>query len=391
MDAEITGSVPKIKLWTGSYLLVTLLNFLVGCTVFIQASFLPVYVLELGKTKADVGLVIGAFALTALLTRPLAGYLLDRIGRFPVVFLGSCFLALDLVLYLSADSYLLLLLVRILNGFSFSLVSTTAITLIVDVTAESRLKEGIGYFAVSGTIASAVGPALGLIIFKRGGFHPLFLFVSLFGLGILSSALMLGRKIRPLPGEKSEAEKGVAKSPFSADMFFPALFIMFLGFSLGLLFTYIPVLGVERNIPNVSLFFTFYALAITALRLLGSRFIDRFGSFAQYTMAVLLQCMAILMLGRTGSLTIVLIAAVLFGFAFAINQPLLNFMQIDVMPADRKGLAGAIYFIALDLGFSAGAMGFGVLLEHWDFFPVFALCAGLLFSSLFLYRGIFGK
>jgi predicted MFS family arabinose efflux permease len=388
---ELNDSERKERLLTGSYLLVTLLNFLVGCTIFIQASYLPVYVLELGKTKADVGLIIGTFALTALLTRPVAGYLLDRIGRFPVVFLGSCLLALDLVLYLFVDSYLKLFLVRILNGIAFSFVSTTAITLIVDVTAESRLKEGIGYFAVSGTIASAVGPALGLIIFNRGGFRPLFFLISLFGLGILFTSLKLGRKIRPRPGEIGGTDSKVRKSPFQLKMFYPALFIMFMGCSLGLLFTYIPVLGVERNIQNVSLFFTFYALAITALRFLGSQFIDRIGSFAQYTLAVLLQCLAILMLGMAVSLNVVLLAGALFGFAFAINQPLLNLMQIDVMPDDRKGLAGAIYFIALDSGFSAGAIGFGVLLERWDFFPVFALCAGLLFVSLFLYWLIFVK
>jgi len=389
MDSVI--SEQRERLLTGSYLLVILLNFLVGCTIFIQASFLPVFVLELGKTKADVGLIIGVFTLTALLTRPVAGYLLDRIGRFRVVFLGSCLLALALALFLFVDTYLKLLLVRILYGLAFSLVSTTVIALIVDITAKSRLKEGIGLYTVSGTIASAVGPALGLLVFNRGGFHPLFLLSSLLGLGILVSAVMLGRTSRSCPGENSVQEQGGRKSPFVLKMFYPALFIMFLGFSLGLLFTYIPVLGVERNIQNVSLFFTFYALAITAMRFIGSRFIDKIGSSAQYTLAVLLQCLAILILGKAVSLNMVLIAGALFGFAFAINQPLLNFMQIDVMPADRKGLAGAIYFIALDLGFSAGAMGFGVLLEYWDFFPVFALCAGLLFVSLFLYRRIFGK
>ena len=84
----------------------------------------------------------------------------------------------------------------------------------------------------------------------------------------------------------------------------------------------------------------------------------------------------------------VLAAALLYGFAFAIIQPLLNFMQIDVMPASRKGLAGAVYFFALDTGFSSGSAGFGLLLEVTGFIPVFILCSIIVFSSIFLFKMI---
>ena len=44
---------------------------------------------ELGGSKADIGLAFGVFAIGMLLVRPVAGWLLDRVGRRPVMLGGS--------------------------------------------------------------------------------------------------------------------------------------------------------------------------------------------------------------------------------------------------------------------------------------------------------------
>ena len=94
---------------------------------------------------------------------------------------GSFFLVTTLLMYPVIKSLSFLLVLRSLNGIAFSLVSTSAITLVVDVTAESRLKAGIGYYAVSGTLASAVGPAVGMLILQKGDFLHLFLANGIMG------------------------------------------------------------------------------------------------------------------------------------------------------------------------------------------------------------------
>ena len=50
-----------VNLWTADYIRILFLNFLVGCTLFIQVSTLPSYILDLGGTKAFVGLSMGLF------------------------------------------------------------------------------------------------------------------------------------------------------------------------------------------------------------------------------------------------------------------------------------------------------------------------------------------
>ena len=375
------------KLWTADYVRILILNFLVGCTIFIQVGTLPEYILGMGGTMATVGLSMGLFSFSALLTRPLAGFLLDWIGRVKVLTLGCILLILSLFLYMVIKSFPLFFILRCLNGIAFSLVSTTAMTLIVDVTHQSRLRAGIGYYAVFGTLATAVGPAVGMFILLYGNFTHLFLGNLLIGIIVLANGAYLcfngiGDLFRAKAGKDRENQ------PLTPVMFAPAILVVFLGLSLGLILTYVPVLGIERNLTNISLFFSSYAISIVGVRLSGTKILERIRPFTTYILAILFQCAALLLLAGSSSLVPVLTSAVFFGTAFAIVQPLLNFMQLQALPPQRKGMAGAIYYFALDMGFAAGSAGFGFLLERTSFIHVFILCSIIVFSSIFFFTKI---
>ncbi len=384
------SGIPLNRLWTADYTRFLILNFLIGCTNFIQVATLPEYILGLGGSKASVGVSMGFFSFSALATRPVAGILLDRIGRMKVLIMGSFLLFLSLLLFLTANSLEQVYLLRAVNGVAFSLVSTAIITLIVDITHESRLKAGIGYYAVFGTLASAVGPALGMGILQFGTYTHLFLGNIIMGSIIVFMGMYIVLKGAVVIRESGDRGTEEAK-PLRAGMFAPVILIVFLGFSLGLILTYVPVLGIERNLTNISLFFSFYALSIVSVRVFGSNFLDRLKPFRLYATAVVFQCSAFMILAYSHSIFPVLASAVLYGSAFAMVQPLLNFMQIKALPSHRKGLAGAVYFLALDTGFASGSMGFGLLLERTSFLHVFTACSVIVFSSIFLFTLITSK
>lgn len=59
----------------------------------------PLFIASLGGAPSDSGLMTWAFALVALVTRPLAGLLTDRLGRKPVLVVGSVLFASGPLLY----------------------------------------------------------------------------------------------------------------------------------------------------------------------------------------------------------------------------------------------------------------------------------------------------
>ena len=78
---------------------------------------------ELGGSKADIGLAFGVFAIGMLLVRPVAGWLLDRVGRRPVMLGGSVSVAVLQLLHVPAadtGELWVLLVVRVLTGAASS-------------------------------------------------------------------------------------------------------------------------------------------------------------------------------------------------------------------------------------------------------------------------------
>ena len=93
---------------------------------------LPVYVIALGGSRAEAGFVTAAAAVTALLFRPLSGYLSDAWQRRRVVLLGCVSYIAASVVYLLSGGVAGLALGRAFHGFALSNYTTAANTYVAD-------------------------------------------------------------------------------------------------------------------------------------------------------------------------------------------------------------------------------------------------------------------
>ena len=82
----------KEKLWNSNYTKVWAANFMIFFSFMLVTPLLPLYLSETYQADKDtIGIVLSGYTLTALLARPLAGYLVDSYPR-RVVLLTSYFL-----------------------------------------------------------------------------------------------------------------------------------------------------------------------------------------------------------------------------------------------------------------------------------------------------------
>ena len=86
-----------------------------------------------------------------------------------------CLLAMGSYLFAST---VFLLLARILHGAGFGITTTTYGTVVSDLIPQARRGEGMGYFGLSGTIAMALGPLIGLWLMQTYNFTILFCALS---------------------------------------------------------------------------------------------------------------------------------------------------------------------------------------------------------------------
>src|SRR5690349_11910634 len=103
----------------------------------------------LHSSDVAVGIVVGAFALTAVVCRPLAGRQADVRGRRAVLVAGCLAMALGGALYLLATSVATLVAARLVVGCGEGAVYTAGAAWAVDLAPEDRRGLALGLFGLA--------------------------------------------------------------------------------------------------------------------------------------------------------------------------------------------------------------------------------------------------
>jgi len=134
-----------------------------GMWIAIGSFYLfPLFVVGMGGTKVDIGILMGVMPLVSVLVRPWASEMVDRAGRRPVLAAGCALMggAVLACLFFQgpiASVFYPHLLLRIVFGVGFSLGMVASFTLAADLTPHTRLNEGLGIFGTMGLLGAALG------------------------------------------------------------------------------------------------------------------------------------------------------------------------------------------------------------------------------------------
>ncbi len=361
------------KLWTKNFMLVVLINLIIFFGFQMLMPTLPVYVEKLGGSESAAGFVIGIFAISAVVIRPFAGRAIDIYGRKGIFLTGLGIFLISVLAYNWMPTVLLLMIFRLIHGFGWGASSTASGTIASDIIPRRRLAEGMGYFGLAGDIAMAVGPAFGLFLTGSRGFPALF-FSS--GTAILV-AMLLAFLITYRPA--SRVEHKVRTAFFERSAFRPSLVMFFVTMTFGAIVSFLALFAGQLGIANVGLFFTVYAVALMLSRPTLGRLADRRG----YDMVIIpgmlaiIAAMLILAQAHAGDhpFTLLLVAAVVYGFGFGAVQPSLQAMTVLNVPFNRRGAANATFYSSFDLGIGLGSGLWGIIVDMSGF-NVMYLAAG---------------
>lgn len=366
-------------LYSPSFLLMSFANF------FIVSSFgtfflFPLFVRDHGGSKADIGIIMGAFTLSSVLFRPWISNLIDRIGRIRSYTIGCLIFSLLPLTYLLfqgdlSNFYLPLLLVRIIHGVGLAFCFTSAFTYIADIVPKERLNEGLGMFGVTGLSALAIGPLTAELIIRNFGFSALFLAAT--GLGALGLLLHL-----PLKESFAWAPEQPAQSFFSILMrkrtLTVALLALLFGFGLSAVGGFVSPFAKEQGVAFISLYFICYSSAAVMTRLLGGRLADRVGEERIIPYALVLTGAGLFMLIFLGGYWILGASGFMSGCGHGFLFPCLNTLAIRNEPIEIRGKINGVFTGGIDAGAFLGSVVLGYIGE-WAGFPTLFFAAGLAF------------
>jgi len=346
-------------------------SFVFFFSFYLLLPALPLYARTLGIPDSQIGFIIGLFAVSSMVVKPVAGWAADRWGRKPLMLAGAALFACASALYGWSVTVGALLAVRLIHGAGMGLFPTASASMVADLAPPARRGEAMGLWGAAANVALALGPLGAVWLSDRWGFGWLF---------ALSTAVALtGLVLTFLLGETLAAPLRIPfgfSSLLSPAVAFPCAIVFCLMTSYGVQAAFLPLYAQSRGV-NPGVFFLVLALVVAVARGWAGLMSDRIGRAPVAAAGLVLVAAALATLAAGGGLMVLVLAGVLYGTGFGAAQPALMAWAVDLVTPAERGKAMGTYYTALELGIAAGAIGFGMVLSRSSF-PVMFLGAGAL-------------
>jgi MFS family permease len=347
---------------------------------------LPLYIHQLGGNEDVIGVVQGLYSGAGIVSQPLIGAWIDRLGRRLFMRLGVILLTAATLAFTVSTSIPLLAVLRAVHGLAFSAFFVANYLHIVDLVPVERRGWALGLYGLSGLLSTSLAPLFGEILVRHLGFRALFLAAGL--LAIAATALTLRmRDVRP-PMLGPAPTLSAFREGLGELLRLHMLLMFFFGLGTGTIFTFLPTFAERLGVRGLGLFYTAYAVAAMLVRLVGGQLIDLRGPRAVIKPSMFVQVAATLILvavalfarpgGSAPVLPFLFLAGFLAGAAHGFLYPALSALLVDVTPERRRGSAVGTFSSVFLVGNALGAMAFGYVAHGLGYRVMWSALAVLL-------------
>ncbi|WP_066066846.1 MFS transporter [Neobacillus soli] len=384
----------KEKLWTKDYIGILVTNFFLMLTFYLLMVTISVFAAnEFGATESQAGLASSIFVIGALVGRIIGGKYIDQIGRKKLLIAGVIIMVISAIFYFGVNSFGMLIANRLLHGFAFGLAGTVLGTVVAQVIPKTRSGEGIGYFALSMTLATAIGPFIGIYIQQHFQFKMIFVFCLVcIAISLVLSVIIKVEEITLTEDQKAEL-KGFKLSNFIEKKSVPITLVATLtAFCYSGILSFLTFFASENHITSAaSFFFVVYAAAVLVTRPFSGRMFDMKGpNFIMYPSIIsLLIGLFVLSQSHVGS--VLLIAGALVGFGYGTYMSSSQTVAIQSAPAHRVGLATSTFFILTDIGLGIGPFVQGFFVPSIGYNGLYIVLGIIAVICLPLHYFLYGK
>lgn len=331
----------------------------------IAVPVLPRYIHgPLGAGDAAVGVVMGAFALSAVVSRFVAGRLADARGRRLVILVGLLLIAASGAIYIVPAGVPGLVLARIVLGTGEGWIITAGATWIFDLAPADRRGQAIGLLAAAPWVGLGLGPVIGEVVLAAASYTAAFAVaaaVPLAGVALVAS----------LP-ECRRADGRHAASPPRTSLLPPGTWLP--GVALGLsnvayatMMAFLVLHLEARGISHAGLIFAVLALSVVVGRLAAGRLPDRVGPERMAVGALAIEAAGVAVIALAHDPVVGLVGAVTTGLGMSFLFPSVALVVVDRVAPDRRGAGIGALTAFGDVGLGIGAPIAGLIAAGADY------------------------
>ena len=370
-------------------------DFLLLATINLAAFFgfqmvnvgLPLYMSQLGATGQVVGLATTFMTVTATVVRVFAGALIDRFGRTGMLIAGTFIMACTIVSYAIFPFVGVILGLRLLHGVGWGMGSTASSTLAADIIPKKRFAEGMGYFAMTSAISSALAPVASLaLVGGPGAVYMIYAAAGITGIALIFALVerhfrkdmeageqgmqeeepaeaLEGAIASDAPAVPQNQKRSKIETLFDRRAVVPGLLMLLINIGFGCITTFIALHADNLGVRGVSAYFVMYAIVTFVSRPVIGRLIDRYGFRIPATLAALCTAGTLVLIGAASNLPMFVAAGVLGGLGIGTAMGTYQTMAVASVEPWRRGVATSTYMTLFDIGIAIGASLGGIIVD----------------------------
>ena len=359
------------RLLTAAFVRLTLADVAYFTATGVAIYTLPLWVTgPIGSDKSGAGLAFGAFAVSALILRPVAGRLADTRGRRPLLVGGALISAVGLLGTAYADNLVLVILLRLLLGVAEAAFFVASIATLADLAPPSRMGEATSYNSLGLYLGLAFGPPLAEMLVRTAGFSAawygaaalsLIAAVAAAGIKNLRSGVATGGRIRLIYWKAVPPALG----------FFASVVAM------GALFAFGALQANAVGLRPASTPLFVYGLVVVAGRLSLARFLDRLPALMLGAAALVIIAGGLMIMAFWSMPLGVALGAAVFALGVTLSTPAFFSAIFATAQPSERGAASGTASVFLDLAMGGGPMLLGLAAQAGGIPFAFGLAAAV--------------
>lgn len=352
------------RLWTGNFILGTTFNLFLMLNYYLLMVTVTTYTLETYHTGHSLaGLTSSIFVIGVLASRFFCGKWMSIVNRRAMLTAGAVFGTAVSSMYLIQGNVASLLIIRVIHGFTYGACTTVIGTIVTSQIPSRRQGEGIGYYMLSITLGTALGPFLANYLLRIGTYQTIFV------VGIVIDALcilelpFIKTVSTPVPYTASDSRRFCLTDYIELKAIPISLICVVVYFCYSGILSFLTPFSRQNHLEQgAQAFFLLYSMAILFSRPFTGRVFDRFGAKAVMVPSLLSFVLGMVLLSISSKNIGVFAAACFIGFGVGTLQSSGLALAIRTVSPERIGLANSTFYIALDAGIGIGPMILGLII-----------------------------
>ena len=378
------------KLLNKDFILLILISLITSFGYNMISTLVSSYAVELGSRLTVAGTAAGIFSISALCIRPFSGYATDIFNKKTMCVLSTGLIGIAMLGYILAPGISTFFVVRIIHGLAFGISGTANLALVSEYNPDKNMGEGLRNFGLGQVMAQVAGPSLGVYIKDLYGYKILFLIIALFT--FTAAALLtfcLKYRTAASASESPEGSRKQGKITFDSlivkECILYALIAGLFSLGNGVVNSFLVLVGAERSIPNIALFFSVNAIVLFLMRLTVGKMADRTKLIIIVNISLLFSSLSMAITGMTASFAVMMIAAALKAIGHGGGQISLQSACIKKVSPAKVGVATSTFYIGADIGQGLGPIIGGSISEKFGYSAMFYSVAAIMLLAIVIF------